>query len=205
MDINTSALTRLAVLVLVVVGVGVGGIMVLGGGSFDLSPGEETPEESTPGEQSPDEQTPGEQTPGGEDDGEQPSGGPTLSVQDVQVGAGETATTTLEISEAPDGVSGFTISVAADTDAVAITEATVSEDFQLREANVTDGNGRVVVQGVDLRQNVQSGAGRTELATITVRGESQGESALGVGVDSMDTDEGEPADPAIRNGTATVS
>lgn len=127
---------------------------------------------------------------------------PTVEPDDATVGAGATTTVEVSLSAAPDGLAGFNLTVEAAGDA-RVVDAGVDDGFGITTARAEDGT--ATLEGVDVGENVQSGATDVRLGTVTVRGESAGEADLSVSVRRMDDDDGERMSPATEAGDVTVT
>ena len=126
---------------------------------------------------------------------------PTVAPSDATVAVGETTTIAVPLSAAPDGLSGFNLTVEAAGENARVVDATVADEFGITTERVEDG--RATLEGVDLGENVEAGAEDVRLGTVTVRGVGSGSADLGVDVRKMDDDDGEPVSP--KTGTAEVT
>ena len=126
---------------------------------------------------------------------------PTVAPSDATVAVGETTTIAVPLSAAPDGLSGFNLTVEAAGENARVVDATVADEFGITTERVEDE--RATLEGVDLGENVEAGAEDVRLGTVTVRGVGGGSADLGVDVRKMDDDDGEPVSP--KTGTAEVT
>ena len=126
---------------------------------------------------------------------------PTVAPSDATVAVGETTTVAVPLSAAPDGLSGFNLTVEAAGENARVVDATVADEFGITTERVEDG--RATLEGIDLGENVEAGAEDVRLGTVTVRGVGSGSADLGVDVRKMDDDDGEPVSP--KTGTAEVT
>ena len=126
---------------------------------------------------------------------------PTVAPSDATVAVGETTTVAVPLSAAPDGLSGFNLTVEAAGENARVVDATVADEFGITTERVEDG--RATLEGVDLGENVEAGAEDVRLGTVTVRGVGGGSADLAVDVRKMDDDDGEPVSP--KTGTAEVT
>lgn len=129
----------------------------------------------------------------------------TVTVSDVSVTAGETATATVSLTEAPSGLSGFNVSVSVQGDAVSITDVATPGTYGLSQASVSDDGTSANARGVDVQGNVESGAESVELATLTLSGERPGDATLSPTFVDIDDDDGAALDAATEDGTASVA
>lgn len=135
------------------------------------------------------------------------SDGPVLAVGDATVDPGETAQVAVTLDEAPKGVSGFAVNVSvADPSVATLTNVSLGEGFESPggTTGITDDGSTVYMEAADLGQNVESGATDVTLATLTVRGEADGETALEASVTGVDNDNGNATEPVVENGNLTV-
>jgi len=129
----------------------------------------------------------------------------TLVVDDATVGLGSTAETAVSLSAAPDGMSGYNVTVrVADPEVATIVNASVPDGYGLAETRVVDDGAAVVLKAADTSDDVTAGAEDVPLGTVTVRGESAGETELRVEVTSVDDDDGNRVDPGIQAGSLVV-
>ncbi|MDI6876041.1 MAG: PKD domain-containing protein [Methanomicrobiales archaeon] len=134
---------------------------------------------------------------------------PTASVLRIQpvsssVIVGETRTVDLVVDQAPGGVAGFNITVAlADGAKAEITAVTFPSWATLHSEGALPADA-VWVKGLDMNRQVESGATDVVLATLTVRGDQPGPTAIQATVTALDDDDGTPMNPDILPGTLTV-
>jgi MYXO-CTERM domain-containing protein len=129
-----------------------------------------------------------------------------LSVGDVRVEPGETAETAVALSTVPDGLSGYNVTVrVVDPSAATIVDASVPEAYSLSEARVVDGGAAAVLKAVDANEAVQPGDTAVPFGTVTLRGESPGETRLRVAVTQVDDDDGGRVRPTTVAGSVTVA
>ncbi|WP_226021769.1 hypothetical protein [Halomicrobium salinisoli] len=136
--------------------------------------------------------------------GAQTTGGPTLVIEDGQVGAGEQTTVGVNLTSLPNGLAGFEFALAVEGEGARIAGGSVNERMQLSETNVSDGGRAVRFVGVDLNDEFEAGAGEVQLATVTVQGESRGDVEIGLDQAAFDSDDGGRINPAVEAGTVSV-
>jgi len=130
---------------------------------------------------------------------------PTLGTSSERTEVGATATTELSLSEAPDGLSGFNVTIRlANPDTATITDASVPDAFGLREVTVLDGGNAVRLKATDLDDNYTAGDGPVAFAAVTVRGDASGSTELRVDVDQVDDDDVDRVAPGVDAGTLSV-
>lgn len=129
-----------------------------------------------------------------------------LSVDDARVEPGATTETAVALSTVPDGLSGYNVTVrVADPSTATIVDASVPEAYSLSEARVVDGGAAAVLKAVDANEAVQPGDTAVPFGTVTLRGESPGETRLRVAVTQVDDDDGGRVRPTTVAGSVTVA
>lgn len=144
---------------------------------------------------------PGTVTVGNGNDTQPPN--PTVAVEDASVATGEQTSVPVVLSEAPDGVAGFNVTVnVADRSVATLVNASVTDQFGL--TNVTVADERITLVGSDTEDNVQSDATDVQLGTVTVNGTAVGETTLSPTVNQLDADGGDRLDAATAGATLIV-
>jgi hypothetical protein len=130
---------------------------------------------------------------------------PTLSASSATTTVDEETTVNVTVSEVPDGLSGFNVTLKlADPDVGSVVDASINDDMGLSETTVADDGAGVRLKAVDIDDVVQSGDGPVTLATVTLRGDATGSSGLTVDVNQVDDDDGNRIDPALGDASLTV-
>lgn len=130
-----------------------------------------------------------------------------LVVTDETVESGETATHRIALTDAPDGLAGFelTLELSGDGDTATVTNASYPDAYGKTTDPVVSADGQsVTVEAVDLTDEVTAGASDVTLATIDVNGIDAGSTALEVTEMQVDADGGDRIDPSLEAGTLTV-
>ncbi|WP_226022725.1 cellulase family glycosylhydrolase [Halomicrobium salinisoli] len=120
---------------------------------------------------------------------------------------GHERTASVLLSEAPGGVSGFDLTVSvSDTSVATIESAAVGGDMSSigSEPAPSDDGSTAVISGADLSESVSEGATEVELATVTLAGQSDGETDVGVDVSNLDGNAGDEISVSTRSATLTV-
>ena len=118
--------------------------------------------------------------------------GPTVVVRDGLVPVGGNGSVPIVLTSAPDGLSGFNLTVSINSGAaVELTNGSVPDSFDLANVTVADGNTRVTLKGADLENATTPGATNVTLATVELRGARVGNATVSVDVSKMDDDDGE--------------
>lgn len=128
---------------------------------------------------------------------------PVVSVGDVSVESGATASVPVSLSSAPSGLSGYTLVVeVSNPDVATLESATVASAFGM--TNVTSIDDGYRLKAADVDSAVESGASDVRLATLTVRGADGGRTDVAVSVEQVDDDGGDRVAPETDDGRITV-
>jgi PKD repeat protein len=118
---------------------------------------------------------------------------------------GSTTTISLTLDSAPDGLSGYNLTVSLSDPSIA---EILSVSFPAW-ANVHDTStlpsGSVRMKAADLADGVKSGDTNTLLGTLTIRGDADGTCDIVVTVTKMDDDSGNSINPGTVSGTIEVT
>jgi hypothetical protein len=130
---------------------------------------------------------------------------PTISVSDATVVPGETTTVEVVLSNAPNGLSGYGLTVrVANPEVATIVGASSPDVFGVSETIFGADNASVRIRAADLERTIQHGATGVTLATITLEGVTVGETQLVIENLNVDDEDGDPVAPATEPGTVTV-
>lgn len=131
---------------------------------------------------------------------------PTLVVSNETADPQSTATHRISLTDAPEGLAGFEVTLALEADGVAtIGNASYPDRFGLTTDPVVSADEQTVtVEAIDLDDAVTSGETDVTLTTIDVTGVDHGETDLRVSDAQLDADGGDPVDPSRAAGTLTV-
>ncbi len=128
---------------------------------------------------------------------------PAVNVENASVSPAETERVTVTLSDAPGGLSGYSLRITlGDDDTAALTNASTADQFGL--ANATVGADGVTLSAVDTDDAVGPGATDVVLGAVTIRGETAGTTELAVTPTRVDDDSGTAVAPATAGGTVTV-
>ncbi|QIB74479.1 PGF-CTERM sorting domain-containing protein [Halogeometricum borinquense] len=133
------------------------------------------------------------------------AGDPTVVAGGTSVEDGEETTVDLTLTEAPDGVAGFALTVeVTNGDAATVVDAEVADEFGLGEVEgIADGTA-VQLKAADLNKTVEPGASNVTLGSVTFRGQQAGETSLRVTIDRLDDNNGSSVNPKTDPGTLDV-
>lgn len=130
-----------------------------------------------------------------------------LTVDAVEVGAGETATTEVRVGPLPNGSAGFELTLSVgDPDVAGITNATVNDELGLMGGSpeVADDGSSVSAAGADINQNLQTDSGTVRILTVTVEGRTDGSTVLTADNPSIQDKNGNDMDVEVDPGNVTV-
>ena len=133
--------------------------------------------------------------------------GPTVSItpQTPEVSSGGIAIVNITLNEAPDGLSGYNLTVSLSNVNVAeILSVSFPPWASLNDNSIFPADS-VWIKGVDLGDHVGVGATDVNLGTLTLRGDSKGTSDIVITVTKMDADDGYPINPDTTSGTIEVT
>jgi PGF-CTERM protein len=129
----------------------------------------------------------------------------TLGTNDATIGKQETATITISLSEAPQGLSGYNITISLINSGVADITNVEFPSWAALSYNSDLPADTVSMSAIDLNDQIGPGAGNIEFGTITVTGVAAGESGIGIAVNRIDDENGTRYTPAIEAGTIIVT
>ncbi len=92
--------------------------------------------------------------------------------------AGGNATVPIVLASAPNGISGYNITVALADPSVGEITAVAFPDWAGLKASTAVPAGRIALQAVDMSMQVPVGATNVTLATLTVKGKAAGSTAI---------------------------
>lgn len=121
------------------------------------------------------------------------------------VTAGDETAASVVLSEAPEGVAGFNITLGVDGEEVTIVATSAGDSFDLAVTD-TDADA-AMIRGLDFNQNVQAGAENVTLATAYVRSAEGADGTTDISitdVDVLESDEAESINATTSNATLEV-
>lgn len=131
---------------------------------------------------------------------------PRLTVTDTTVDEGESSRVRVRLSEVPDGLAGFSVTLSLESSGVAeLTGASYPDTYALTTKPEVGPDGQTITfEAVDLEDTVTPGTSAVTLATVNVSGVATGSTELTVSEATLDADGGGRIDPAFDAGTVTV-
>jgi hypothetical protein len=108
----------------------------------------------------------------------------------------------IRLSEAPNGLSGFELTVSVNP-SVALIKRVEFPGFGLNESSGAPGS-NVSLKAVDINNVVKPGDTNSELAVLVIEGISTGDAALNIEVKELDDDHGNPIFAEVKPGRVVV-
>ncbi|WP_226012376.1 fibronectin type III domain-containing protein [Halomicrobium salinisoli] len=130
-----------------------------------------------------------------------------VDLASADIGTGAETTAAVVLDEAPGGVSGFDVTVSvADPSVASISSASVGGGLNSigDEPSPSGGGSTASISGADLSESVSEGATDVELATVTLVGQSDGETDVSVDVSNLDANDGDELSVSTGSATLTV-
>ncbi|RJS72965.1 hypothetical protein CW714_03880, partial [Methanophagales archaeon] len=131
---------------------------------------------------------------------------PVVDIENGEIGdIGLTTTVNITLDTAPNGLSGYNITVYLSNPEIAEIVSVEFPGWAIINDNSTLPADTFWMKAVDLNEQVQSGATNVNLGKLIIKGEAQGESNINATVTKMDDDDGYPISPSVNHGVLTVS
>lgn len=130
--------------------------------------------------------------------------GPEITISDTTISEGEVTTIPVILKDAPNGVSGYTISAFV-SDNVKVTSVATGKEFTAITES-SSRNGSIEVTGADFSQSVQSGDEDIVLFEIGITGDVSGTYPIEISVDKFENAADPPkiVEPTVASGQITV-
>jgi PKD repeat protein len=122
-----------------------------------------------------------------------------------KISAGSTAKINLTLDKAPNGLSGYNLTVSLSDVTVAELVSVSYPSWATLHDNSTLPADSIWMKATDLSDQVKSGAIEVNLGTLTLRGDNQGTSDIVITVTKMDDDNGYPINPNTISGQIEVT
>ncbi|ADB59525.1 hypothetical protein Htur_0627 [Haloterrigena turkmenica DSM 5511] len=131
---------------------------------------------------------------------------PELVVSDATIEPESTESLRVSLTDVPDGLAGFKLTLAVDDgDVATVTNASYPDHFGLTTDPAVGADGETItVEAADLGDAVTAGDADVTLATIDVAGVDDGQTDLRVTSMQVDDDDGGAIEPSLESGTLTV-
>ena len=122
----------------------------------------------------------------------------------INIPLNSTNTINITLDSAPNGLSGYNISISLCNGSVAEITSIKFPAWATLHSNSSLPADSLWIKAADLNDKIKSGAKNITLVTITLRGDKQGESDILITVTKMDDDNGNPIDPNTVSGKIEV-
>ncbi|PXF60433.1 MAG: hypothetical protein C4B59_09530 [Candidatus Methanogaster sp.] len=130
---------------------------------------------------------------------------PSVDVGDGTIdNIGSTTTVDLTLDSAPDGLSGYNLTVSLSDPSIAEILSVSFPTWATMHSNSALPADSVWMKAADLQDSVKSGDTNIQLGTLTIRGDAGGMCEIAVTVTKMDDDSGNPISPATDAGHLEV-
>ena len=130
---------------------------------------------------------------------------PTIFVENVQImGIGNEVTTNITLDDAPNGLSGYNITISLSNSSVANITSINFPSWATLHSNSTLPSSSVWIKAVDLNKQVEPGDTNVILATISLKSKNIGNSFINISATKIDDDEGYSINVTIQNATLKV-
>jgi hypothetical protein len=129
----------------------------------------------------------------------------TLSAQDAQVSAvGESAVVNITLDSAPNGISGYFVTVSVTDPAVANLTSVTFPSWAGLHFNAPLPSTECWISAADLNETITPGSTNVPFASFTVKGLQAGSTTITIDILEIDDYYGDPFTPSIQPGTFTV-
>lgn len=130
-----------------------------------------------------------------------------MTVGNVTVDEGETATADVTLETVPAGFAGFQFFLTVEDPSVATIENATANDefgFMTQSPEIAEDGESAEYVGADIEENVGEGAGPFVLGTVTVEGQSEGHTCLRVSDEPISDGSGESIPVTVEGGFVSV-
>jgi hypothetical protein len=126
---------------------------------------------------------------------------PILKVENKTASIGDIVKVNVTLTEAPNGLSGYNLTIALSNFSVAEIESVEFPDWAILNANSSLPYDSVWIKAIDLYKQVQENATNVQIAALLIKAKSSGTSAINVSKTRLDDDSGYEIDAIPENGT----
>ena len=131
---------------------------------------------------------------------------PTIYIENVEIiGIEQTATADIILSEAPDGLAGYNLTISLCNPEVAEIKEIIFPSWATLKANSSLPADSVWIKAVDLNNNIKEDAANIILVTIVLKSEVEGSTCINLAITRLDDDEGYPIPVITQNGILNVT
>lgn len=129
------------------------------------------------------------------------SSSPIVNISDGQVDAiGSTTGINITLSEVQNGLSGYNLTISLSNTSIAEIISVSFPEWAALHDNSTLPGDSVWIKAADLNDQIKSGTTNISLATLTIRGDSPGDTSIIAMVTKMDDDNGNLINPSTDPG-----
>jgi len=129
----------------------------------------------------------------------------TLYIENVEItGIEQTGTANIILSEAPNGLSGYNLTISLHDSKVAIIKRVIFPSWASLHINSTLSADSIWIKAVDLNDEIKKDATNIVLATIVFESKTEGITYINLTVTRIDDDEGYPIDVIVGNASLRV-
>jgi hypothetical protein len=129
------------------------------------------------------------------------SSSPVVRISDGQVDAiGSTTGINITLNEVQNGLSGYNLTISLSNTSIAEIISVSFPEWAALHDNSTLPGDSVWIKAADLNDQIKSGTTNISLATLTIRGDSPGDTSIIAMVTKMDDDNGNPINPSTDPG-----
>ncbi|HMK45862.1 MAG TPA: hypothetical protein VK436_04500 [Methanocella sp.] len=118
---------------------------------------------------------------------------------------GNTKTVKLVADSLPAGMSGYDMVISMDNSSVADITGVSFPDWAVIKSTTELSPGKIRINAVDLNSKVEAGADKVLLATLTVKGNSIGNTSISLSKVRLDSDNGDSINIASHDSNLSVS
>ena len=129
----------------------------------------------------------------------------TLYIEDVEItGIEQTGTADIILSEAPNGLSGYNLTISLYNSGIVIIKEVIFPSWASLYVNSSLPSDSVWIKAVDLNDEIKEGVTNVVLATIIFESKAKGSTCINLTVTKIDDDEGYPIDVIVENASLSV-
>ena len=130
---------------------------------------------------------------------------PIISIENLQInGIGNVGSTNITLSKAPNGLSGYNITISLGNSSIAEIESIEFPEWATLHANSSLPSSLIWIKAVDLNKKIEGNATNVTLATIYLKSKQEGTIFMNISMTKMDDDNGYPIDIITKNATLNV-
>ncbi|HEC76023.1 MAG TPA: hypothetical protein ENI33_02045 [Thermoplasmatales archaeon] len=129
----------------------------------------------------------------------------TLYIENVEIaGIKQIGTADIILSEAPNGLSGYNLTISLYDSKIAIIKEVIFPPWATLYINSSLPSDSIWIKAVDLNNEIKEGATNIVLATIIFESKAEGNTCVNLTITKIDDDEGYPIDVIVENASLAV-